>query len=243
MPALLRPPQVGSFAAPRQSGVLKLVFGGLTDHQRQLGFQGPFHRPEVLPTPAGKRGKLGRDLWETRDGRGRKGQQVINCVRREVLRSGPRAACASPESSRFPGGTYALVGPPLGRTETFWGQAEQCGSTEWTAMIRRPRHRRARTTIPGMPRPATPIRPAGGWTQTTTPGMLPGACRGPLHPSDLWGMGADYNSRHAPQSEFCNSYWSSPAVGRRLTLAIPSASVLANNGSGVLKITLSMSDF
>lgn len=242
MPALLRPPRVGSFAAPRQSGVLKLVFGGLTDHQRQLGFQGPFHRPEVLPTPAGKRGKLGRDLWETRDGRGRKGQQVINCVRREVLRSGPRAACASPESSRFPGGTYALVGPPLGRTETFWGQAEQCGSTEWTAMIRRPRHRRARTTIPDMPRPATPIRPAGGWTQTTTPGMLPGA-EAHYTRQTCGGWAQTTTPGMLRRAEFCNSYWSSPAVGRRLTLAIPSASVLANNGSGVLKITLSMSDF
>lgn len=238
----MRPPQVGSFAAPRQSGVFQLVFGGLTDHQRQLGFQGPFHRPEVLPTSAGKGIKLGRDLWETRDGRGRKGQQVISCVRREVLRLGPRAACAPPESSRFPGGTYALVGPPLGRTETFWGQAAQCGSTEWTAMIRRPRHRRARTTTPDMPRPSTPIRPAGGWTRTTTPGMLHGAEAHNTHQT-CGGWAQTTTPGMLRRAEFCNSYWSSPAVGRRLTRAIPPASVLTNNGSGVLKVALSMSNF
>lgn len=109
-------------------------------------------------------------------------------------------------------------------------------------MIRRPRHRRARTTIPGMPRPATPIRPAGGWTQTTTPGMLPGA-EAHYTRQTCGGWAQTTTPGMLRRAEFCNSYWSSPAVGRRLTLAIPSASVLANNGSGVLKITLSMSDF
>lgn len=58
-------------------------------------------------------------------------------VGREVLRSEADSGPGAPEVRPAPRGTYALVGPLFGRSETFWGPAEECGSAAQPAMIRR----------------------------------------------------------------------------------------------------------
>lgn len=74
---------------------------------------------------------------------------------REVYRSGADSGSGTPRVRPNPRGTYTLVGPLLGRTETFCGQAEEYRSAAWAAMIRKPSRRMARTSTPGMLRRAT----------------------------------------------------------------------------------------
>lgn len=94
----------------------------------------------------------------------------------EALGSGIVSDPGAPRVQTVSRGTYALVGPPPGRTETFWGQAEEDGTAVPTAMTRTP----------------------GGWQgRTTAPGVLPGAeaynsRRTPPPPPP---RGSDYNSR------------------------------------------------
>lgn len=115
-------------------------------------------------------------------------------ARREVLSSGADSGPGSPKVRPAPRGTYALVGPPLGRSETFWGPAEECGSAAWPAMIR---------------------RAAAGGRGLQLPSCSGGADayksrRTPQH------RGSDYDSWFAP----CVSHWRRGATGPGLSLAV-----------------------
>lgn len=94
----------------------------------------------------------------------------------EALGSGIVSDPGAPRVQTVSRGTYALVGPPPGRTETFWGQAEEDGTAVPTAMTRTPGGWQGRTTAPGVlpgaeaynsRRTPLPRRPGA---QTTTPG-------------------------------------------------------------------------
>lgn len=119
-------------------------------------------------------------------------------ARREVLGSRADSGSGTPKVRPVPRGTYAFVGPRLGRTETFWGQAEKQPTAAWAAMTRRARRERARTTAPGMlrrARPPTPSGPAGRQRPTKTPSGL-------------------------RRAEVCPARWPRAGAHRRLTRAI-----------------------
>lgn len=122
-------------------------------------------------------------------------------VRREVLSSGDNSGPGSPKVRTAPRGTYALVGPRLGRSETFWGPAEECGSAPWPAMIRR--------------------AAAGGRGL-----QLPSCSAGPMPTSPVGPhrTGRTAILRLLRRAEVCNYPWEHGATGSRLRLAVPAGS-------------------
>lgn len=181
----------------------KLVFGGsvfLTENLRQAGFQGQFYRPDVLPRPTGQGQELRRGLWTTRDGRGRKGQQVTSRARRQVLRSGAKSSLDAPRVWPVPRWHLRARVSTAGQNRNFLrpsGRARERGvvghDTQTATQAGADYNSRHAAQGQGLQHPSDVTC---RWTQTTTPDMR-------------------------RRADVYNSYWSFLAARRGLTLAIP----------------------
>lgn len=169
---VLGPPQGGFLCGPTAVGVGAGVCP--SDWSPEAAWApGSVHPPSVLPRPAGQ--GLGRALCETREGRGREGQQVTSCDWKEVFRSGAESSLGAPRVRPVPRWHLRASRSTAGQNRNFLGPSGSLRERGVDGHDTHTRHRRVRTTTPGMlhkPRPTASIGPRGSWAQTTTPGML-----------------------------------------------------------------------